>query len=155
MDLFVRSLAVLVLFFGAPWALAHTNEESTNIRFTLKLNELKNKQGLVCVSLFSNEEGFPADGQRATFSKCFPTQDIGDNGELGFEAPLAESYALALFHDQNGDRQLNTGAFGIPLEGFAFSNNPKIRFSAPKFNDCSFMASETNVTLSLDIKSFF
>ncbi|NBW81866.1 DUF2141 domain-containing protein, partial [bacterium] len=42
---------------------------------------------------------------------------------------------------------LNTGTFGIPLEGFGFTNNPKILFSPPKYSDCIFSSNEGKQTI--------
>ena len=41
-------------------------------------------------------------------------------------------YGLALYHDANANAKIDRNAIGIPKEGFGFSNNPKILFSAPK-----------------------
>lgn len=41
-------------------------------------------------------------------------------------------YGLALYHDANGNGKIDRNAIGIPKEGFGFSNNPRILFSAPK-----------------------
>lgn len=41
-------------------------------------------------------------------------------------------YGLALYHDANGNEKIDRNALGIPKEGFGFSNNPRILFSAPK-----------------------
>jgi uncharacterized protein (DUF2141 family) len=49
----------------------------------------------------------------------------------------AGTYAIASFHDANGDRKLNT-ALGIPKEGFGFSRNPSIKPRAPRFDECNF-----------------
>lgn len=46
-------------------------------------------------------------------------------------------YALAIFHDANANRKLDT-FMGIPREGFGFSRNPTIRFGAPHFDKVSF-----------------
>lgn len=43
-------------------------------------------------------------------------------------------YAIAVFHDQNSNRNLDKFA-GIPKEGFAFSRNPSIKFRAPRFEE--------------------
>jgi uncharacterized protein (DUF2141 family) len=43
-------------------------------------------------------------------------------------------YALAVMHDENANGKLDM-MLGIPREGFGFSRNPKLRFSAPKFNE--------------------
>ena len=46
--------------------------------------------------------------------------------------PGPGSYGLALYHDANGNGKIDRNAIGIPKEGFGFSNNPRILFSAPK-----------------------
>lgn len=43
-------------------------------------------------------------------------------------------YAIAVFHDENSNRNLDKFA-GIPKEGFAFSRNPSIKFRAPRFEE--------------------
>ena len=45
--------------------------------------------------------------------------------------PKPGVYALALYHDANANGKLDRNAIGIPKEGFGFSGNPKIQFSAP------------------------
>ena len=37
---------------------------------------------------------------------------------------LAVLYALALYHDENGNRSFDRTGVGFPAEGFGFSNNP-------------------------------
>ena len=43
-------------------------------------------------------------------------------------------YAIAVFHDENSNRNLDKFV-GIPKEGFAFSRNPSIKFRAPRFEE--------------------
>lgn len=45
-------------------------------------------------------------------------------------------YALAVVHDENANRKLDT-LVGIPKEGFGFSRNPVIRFGPPRFEKVS------------------
>jgi uncharacterized protein (DUF2141 family) len=46
--------------------------------------------------------------------------------------PAAGSYGLVLYHDANANGKIDRNALGIPKEGFGFSGNPRILFSAPK-----------------------
>jgi uncharacterized protein (DUF2141 family) len=46
--------------------------------------------------------------------------------------PSPGSYGLALYHDANSNGKIDRNGLGIPKEGFGFSNNPRILFSAPK-----------------------
>jgi uncharacterized protein (DUF2141 family) len=48
------------------------------------------------------------------------------------------NYAVSLFHDENDNGKLDTGAFGIPTEKTGFSNNAKGAYGPPKFDDCQF-----------------
>jgi len=56
--------------------------------------------------------------------------------KLTFRGVPPGEYALAVFHDANANRKLDT-FMGIPREGFGFSRNPTIRFGAPRFDKVS------------------
>ncbi len=57
---------------------------------------------------------------------------------LTIEDLKSGTYGIALYHDQNENEELDTNLFGAPNEPFGFSNNPKIGFSAPKFDAFKF-----------------
>ena len=38
----------------------------------------------------------------------------------------AGRYALMVIHDENGNGKLDTNLVGIPVEGYGFSNNPRV-----------------------------
>jgi len=52
--------------------------------------------------------------------------------------PRAGVYAAAFFHDEDGDREFDTGFLGIPLEGYAFSRDAHAALSAPSFASAAF-----------------
>ena len=60
-------------------------------------------------------------------------------------------YAIAVFHDQNSNRNLDKFA-GIPKEGFAFSRNPSIKMRAPRFEEVAIdlAAGTTKVRLKMN-----
>ena len=62
-------------------------------------------------------------------------------------------YALALIHDENNNRKLDTFA-GIPREGVAFSRNPPIRFGAPSFRSARFVIAGAPVEQDVTMKYF-
>ncbi|MEM9076750.1 MAG: DUF2141 domain-containing protein [Bacteroidota bacterium] len=47
-------------------------------------------------------------------------------------------YAIALFHDKNGNDALDTNWLGIPKEKVAFSKAKMRTFGPPKYEDCAF-----------------
>lgn len=65
--------------------------------------------------------------------------DVAAAGEerLVFDQLPSGSYALSVFHDENGNGRLDT-FLGMPREGFGFSRNPPIRFGPPRFGEARF-----------------
>ena len=60
------------------------------------------------------------------------------------------NYAVSLFQDENGNNKLDTGSYGIPVEGYGFSNNAKVKMGPPDFQDCMITIeedTEINITL--------
>jgi uncharacterized protein (DUF2141 family) len=61
--------------------------------------------------------------------------------------PKAGGYAVAVFHDENADREFNRNILGIPTEGFGLSNNPPVHLSMPAFQSVRFEAGEGETTV--------
>ncbi|MFT6068017.1 MAG: hypothetical protein ACJAT2_002199 [Bacteriovoracaceae bacterium] len=114
---------------------------------SLSFKNLKSKTGLLQIALFDRAEGFPGDHSRATPY----TLDLSTDSEFLLKDITPGEYAIAVYHDENSDFELNTGALGIPKEGFGFSNNPRILFGAPKYKKVKFRLKE-NESKKMEIK---
>ncbi|MEH2140200.1 DUF2141 domain-containing protein [Nostoc sp.] len=147
----VKGLRVSMLLLAVIGNLAWSFSAKANFngKLTVEIDGLKNKQGQVCASIFASSEGFPSDRNRSLQKQCIKINDTPL--PITFENLKAGSYAVAVFHDQNNDRILNTNVFGIPKEGFGFSRNPEIRTGAPKFSEAAFLVAgpETNIQIRL------
>jgi uncharacterized protein (DUF2141 family) len=112
-------------------------EKPVETTLTVEVISLRSAKGQVVYSLFAGPEGFPDKGEKAIASGTCP---IAEDKTARFGLPkLAPGvYAVTLFHDENGNGKLDTKTFGIPKEGFGFSNNPKIRVGPPRFKDTAF-----------------
>lgn len=49
------------------------------------------------------------------------------------QIPRAGVYAIAIYHDEDGDQKFNRTGLGLPEEGFGFSNNPSTLAGLPTF----------------------
>jgi uncharacterized protein (DUF2141 family) len=52
---------------------------------------------------------------------------------MNFDNLAPGDYAVQLFHDENNNGKMDTNLFGIPSEGFGFSNNARASFGPPAF----------------------
>jgi uncharacterized protein (DUF2141 family) len=66
--------------------------------------------------------------------------------------PHAGIYALAIYHDRNGNTKLDKTWIGLPGEPFGLSNNPPKRLAMPKHKDSAFEVKGplTPVVIDLD-----
>jgi uncharacterized protein (DUF2141 family) len=97
---------------------------------------LRNGDGQVGCLLFSSERGFPKDPAAAAQQKWCSIKNA--ESRCSFDPIPAGIYAVACFHDENGNGKLDTGLFGIPTEGTVVSNNAKGWMGPPSFKAAKF-----------------
>jgi uncharacterized protein (DUF2141 family) len=72
----------------------------------------------------------------------------GNTAQCIFSVPKGE-YAVAVFHDENGNGKMDKNLIGAPKEGYGFSNNPGRKMRPARFDEARFRA-ESNQ--SVDVK---
>ena len=58
-------------------------------------------------------------------------------------------YAVALYHDENGNGKLDATAIGVPKEGAGFSRDAVGRMGPPRFDRASFEVGDTDKKITL------
>jgi uncharacterized protein (DUF2141 family) len=139
-------LSSLILASGAKAELKST--------LTIEIAGLKTQKGDVCFKLFSRSFGFPDTDQNAVMRRCvkLPEKPTEAPLKLTLKDISSGSYAIAVFHDVNGDRKLNRNTKGIPTEGYGFSNNPNTRQDLTRYGDCVFLLAGANETIKIKMK---
>ena len=107
-----------------------------------------------CASLFSESKGFPSDSEKALQSECIEVTEAAPQ-KLVFKDLKPGKYAVALIHDANGDGILNSNSFGMPTEGFGFSNNPLVLTGPPKFNNAAIAVKGVNTDIQIKVQYLF
>ncbi len=125
---------------------------ASSSHLTVMINGLRDQKGQVCLSLFSQAQGFPSRGDQAIESRCVRANEAA----LGvtFKNLSPGRYAVAAFHDENSDAKLNTGFLGIPKEEFGFSRNPRIGIGAPRFEAAEFLLTSQETKIQIQLKYF-
>lgn len=62
--------------------------------------------------------------------------------KLTFEGLEPGEYAIMLYHDENGNGEMDKNLFGLPQEGYGFSNAARSSFGPPKFRDMKVVVAE-------------
>ena len=98
---------------------------------TVQVEGLKDDRGKVHASLYASEDGFPTRPEKAL--RQVDVKIEGGRASVVFEGIPPGGYAVAAYHDENGDGKLDTGFLGIPSEGLASSNDAKGFMGPPSF----------------------
>jgi len=113
------------------------------------IQNIRNTKGQLCIAVFTDEAGFK-DEKTYWETKCHKTLIINGCFELKIELKPGK-YGVSVLDDKNWNGKMEYNLFGIPREGFGFSNYYQRGICRPIFEDFSFIL-EKNETKSINIK---
>ena len=125
----MAALAALSLSVAASAQTPATND------IQIEIAGLRNAQGSVRFCLTRDHKNFP-DCKGSGVVHGTVKASLAPLHYTFRDVPVG-TYAVAAFHDANGNGKLDTMMM-IPKEGFAFSRNPKVHMRAPHFIEASF-----------------
>ena len=91
----------------------------------------QNERGQALIAIFLSAKGWPDDETLAFARAVLPIRE--GQAVAGFEDEPAGPFAVSAFHDEDVDRALDTGLFGIPSEDYGFSRDARDTFGPPSF----------------------
>ena len=112
-------------------------QSPSNSKFDLQVSvsAVSSAKGWVEYALYRNPETFAkvgityrlarTDAQKGMVTYTFKDLEPG-------------KYAVVVYHDVNQNKICDKNFFGVPTEGYAFSNNVRPNLSVPSFEDCCF-----------------
>jgi uncharacterized protein (DUF2141 family) len=132
----ILSVQGTALVLGAALALgAAACAPAAAAELTVVVADLRSARGSVHLAVWDRAEGF-TEQDAALIQTERPAADGQVRFELGKLAP--GFYALAAFHDENGNGRFDRTWIGWPDEGLAFSNGAWIGLGAPSFKEAAF-----------------
>ncbi len=117
-----------------PEAMEGLPATMSSLEVTIVVDNLRSARGRVRIALWSRPDGF-SDVDAAIVEAGQPARP----GEVRFTIPgLAPgSYAVASYHDENGNGEFDQTWIGLPDEGLGFSNGAWIGFGPPAFDEAA------------------
>ena len=134
---------VAALMVTAAPALAQSADSRIVLTF-----ETGARTGTVMVALFDSAAAYDGASGRPVAATAVPAS--GRAVVATFENLTAGDYAVKAYHDVNGDGEMNTNPFGMPIEPYAFSNNAVGNMGPARWDRAHFAVSgETTQTISI------
>ena len=129
---------------GFALILAGANANAASV--IVEINGVRSAKGTVRAALHNGAAGFP--GKRAPAAAKIAKANSG-TVSIKFEGVTPGNYAVAVFHDENGNRKLDTNLVGAPTEGYGFSRDARGAFGPPNFKSATFTVNQADMTVSI------
>lgn len=137
-----------MMFCALTLAAALGAAASDEASLTVQVEGLETPQGAVMMALFATPDAW--DGGEAVAGQRVAVD--GESVTIEFGALPAGEYAIRMFHDVDGDGELDMNLMGIPSEPFGFSNNARGRFGPASWEDAVFTLAPGENTHALDLR---
>ena len=130
----MRGIVFTSLLLGLTAGMAAADAQTAG-RISVPVSGLRNDDGVVRCGLYAAPEAFPKAGQE---SRGVIAKIKGGQATCVFNGLQPGTYAVAAFHAESNETQMQYGLFGKPKEGYGFSRNPSSSMGAPKFAAAAF-----------------
>ncbi len=113
----------------------------------IKILNIEENIGSIHFAVYDNHEFFPENhGKKIGFKKN--VTELTD-GQVTITDLEESFYAVAIYHDKNSNDKFDT-FLSIPQEKFGFSNDAKVFFGPPSFDEAAFYLKK-NQRLKIEI----
>lgn len=130
--LFTALLAPVLIGTGLLSSSANAEEA----RLQLTVAGIDPLQGQIGIAVFTDKESYKS-GKGAVVEAMVKADAATVSAAL--KGLPAGDCAIKIYHDVNGNGELDTNLMGMPTEPFGFSNGAVARFGPPSFDKASFV----------------
>ena len=144
------ALALVLFCFGA---------EASELRVTI--DGVASSSGTLMVGLYDSEDHF-----RSAIANAANLGLLNDRSRLVGIAMRAVAgtqsvvftnlkpgtYGIIVFHDENDNGKLDENSWGVPTEGYGFSNNAEGFLAAPSFQDAAVILDSPDRAIAITLK---
>jgi uncharacterized protein (DUF2141 family) len=109
---------------------------------------IEENEGKVLIGIFDSPKNFPVKSENNMGIHI----DVVDSlVEHTFTNLKKGQYALAIYHDENSNGELDKNFLGMPTEDYVFSNYARRLFGPPSFEEASFILNDS-LHIELDLQ---
>ncbi len=123
------------------------NEELAQVRVTVTN---VGEGGILTVELYDDPDNFLNKKGRERRIRVAAVQG---QQRVCFNIDREGTFAIAAYHDIDGNRKLKKRWNMMPKEPFGLSNNPKMKLGFPKFSNSAFEVDESGADLTIILQT--
>lgn len=123
-------------------ATAATGARANAAGLTIAITGLEEPTGRVAIAVFDNADDYAARTEPLASARV-PVTSASVVWETSASSTTGR-LAVMVYHDVNGNGELDLGRLGVPREPYGFSNDARGLFGPPGFEDASFEATDAS-----------
>lgn len=97
----------------------------------VSIDHVNNDKGTILAQIFTGQDNYKKGIAKDNIMVPAKTGEA----TLSFENLDAGEYVVRMFHDENNNQKMDSNAFGMPTEGYGFSNEAIGNMGPPKYKD--------------------
>lgn len=145
MNSITTTVCTIAMLFTTPFISAKTLE--------FKIEGVKSSKGKIYVQLFKGAENYQNNKtylSSITMAKQGQvTITFNDLDLENLDENTLNDYGIRYYHDENDNASMETNLFGMPLEGYGYSNNAKANYGPVDYSQIKFhITNEAQVNTS-------
>lgn len=117
-------------------------KSESKLPFQVKVEGIPSVKGTIRMGVYNSSSTFPKVNEQW---KGIVRKVEGKSMTIEVDLPTEGNYAIAIYHDANGNGRLDKNMLGVPTEVYGFSNNARATFSAPSFSEAQFSVKANKV----------
>jgi uncharacterized protein (DUF2141 family) len=125
------------------------NEDAGKGTLKVTINGFNNEKGDAKMTIFDSRESFRGGGAGIR-GAALPIK-AGKVEWALTDLPFG-TYAVKVFHDENGNGKVDKNSLGMPREQYGFSNNARGSFGPPDYDKAAFTFSATNTAVTITVE---
>ena len=128
----MRLLSKIVYFLSLCLLGSSTSAFMSSGSLVLKIENINSSDGFIWIGIYDSEQNYLI--KEKGIIEGYRVNQLGEM-TLNIDSLNFGNYAIALFHDENGNGKLDRNVIGIPSEPYAFSKKEKSKWRVPKFKE--------------------
>jgi uncharacterized protein (DUF2141 family) len=145
----MRILMMITALLLGPMIAYGENPTTAQGVLEIKITNIENGHGTIYIAILDSAEGWlKSDAESKPFRDI--TQPVSSTDDLlvSVQDLPPGKYAISLFHDLDGDSEMDKNFIGFPKEPFGFSA-PMGKFGPPKFKEAAIEFSGENASVEV------
>jgi len=141
--------AIAIMWSGAAAGQTCTGTPSP-VRLFVNVENVASSDGLIAVTLYADDRSRFLARRGSLYVGRVPAR--AGTTRVCIHLPSTGVWALAAYHDADGNRSLARSGLGLPREGYGFSNNAPAMIGLPSFRRVRLSVPRNNMTTSVRLR---